>query len=329
MQSSADMKDRSKLLLLTLCVLLQTACSNNAAYPEESFAYDSLFKLRTDGEVAMACESARRSLLGDGYLIVSANSEGAVGRKAYKSEGKENTFIEMNVVCVPDATGSTVFATGVLSTYTLKMSSSSASVGVSALGSISLPIGQSADSLVKVSEETINDKEFYRRFFVAVDTILDDLKAGKAAAELAAEPAAPASTSEPVSAPAVPEPVSAPVAPEPALVPAAAPTVAAPVVAPPVTPAEPVTVSEPLPAQTAPTVSEPNPAVAAPVTEPESLPAQVAPAITPEPIPELEVPAVVPEPDPKPAPLQEAPTSAPEPSPTPLIESSNGITTVT
>ena len=183
MQSSADMKDRSKLLLLTLCVLLQTACSNNAAYPEESFAYDSLFKLRTDGEVAMACESARRSLLGDGYLIVSANSEGAVGRKAYKSEGKENTFIEMNVVCVPDATGSTVFATGVLSTYTLKMSSSSASVGVSALGSISLPIGQSADSLVKVSEETINDKEFYRRFFVAVDTILGDLKAGKAAAE--------------------------------------------------------------------------------------------------------------------------------------------------
>lgn len=324
MRSSTDMKDRLKILLLTLGVVLQSACSNNAVYPEESFAYDSLFKLRTDGDVAMACESARRSLLGEGYLIASATSEGVVGRKAYKSEGKENTFIEMNIVCLPDATGSTVFATGVLSTYALKMSTSSASVGVSALGSISLPIGQSADSLVKVSEATINDKEFYRRFFAAVDTILDDLKAGKTALEPAVEPAvelavepavelaAPAATPEPVSPPVVPEPVSAP-------------------------------------AQTAPAVSEPSPAVAAPMTAPELLPAQVAPAITSEPIPEQEqespavitsepipeqqheAPAVVPDPEPnaESLPLPESPTIAPEPSPAPLIESSHGITTAT
>jgi Uncharacterized protein conserved in bacteria (DUF2242) len=308
------MKDRLKILLLTLGVVLQAACSNNAVYPEESFAYDSLFKLRTDGDVAMACESARRSLLGEGYLIASATSEGVVGRKAYKSEGKENTFIEMNIVCLPEVNGSTVFATGVLSTYALKMSSSSASVGLSALGSISLPIGQSADSLVKVSEETINDKEFYRRFFAAVDTILDDLKAGKTASE----PAAPTAT---------PEPVSGPVVPEPAVVPTAVPAVATPVA----TPAAPVTESEPVPALTAPMASEPDPAIAAPVTAPESLPAQVAPAITPESIPEQEAPAVVPEPkaDPASIPQQEAPTSAPEPSPAPLIASSNGIATST
>ena len=142
------MNYRSKILFLLLSLLLPAACSNNAVYPEESFAYDSLFKLRTDGEVAIACESARRSLLGQGYLIEKASSEGVVGRKAYKSEDKQNTFIEMNIVCLPETTGSTVFATGVLSTYALKMSSSSASVGLSALGSISLPIGQSADSLV-------------------------------------------------------------------------------------------------------------------------------------------------------------------------------------
>jgi hypothetical protein len=309
MRSSTDMKDRLKILLLTLCVVLQAACSNNAVYPEESFAYDSLFKLRTDGDVAMACESARRSLLGEGYLIASATSEGVVGRKAYKSEGKENRFIEMNIVCLPEVNGSTVFATGVLSTYALKMSSSSASVGLSALGSISLPIGQSADSLVKVSEETINDKEFYRRFFAAVDTILDDLNAGKTASEPAAEPTAPAAT------------------PEPAVVPTAVPTVATPVA----TPAAPVTVSEPVPAPSAPMTSEPDPAMAAPVTAPESLPAQVAPAITPESIPEQAAPAVVPEPEADPAsiPQQEAPSSAPEPSPAPLIESSNGITTFT
>jgi Uncharacterized protein conserved in bacteria (DUF2242) len=317
------MKDRSKLLLISLCVVLQVACSNNAIYPEESFAYDSLFKLRTDGDVAIACESARRSLLGEGYLIESATSEGVVGRKAYKSEGKENTFIEMNIVCAPDAAGSTVFATGVLSTYTLKMSSSAASVGLSALGSISLPIGQSADSLVKVSEETINDKEFYRRFFAAVDTILDDLKAGKTAAE----PAAPASAPEPVA----PEPVSTPVAPGPAVVPAASPAVVAPVIA----PAAPITPSVPVPTQAAPVVSEPSPAAAtpttAPTTAPESLPAQVTPSTTPAPVPEQEAPVVEPEPEPNPAPvaLPEVPTSVSEPSAAPLIEPSNGVTTVT
>ncbi len=259
------MNYRSKILLLSLCGLLQAACSNNAVYPDESFSYDSLFKLRTDGEVGMACESARRSLLGEGYLIASATSEGVIGRKAYKSEGKENTFIEMNIVCLPEANGSTVFATGVLSTYALKMSSSSASVGLSALGSISLPIGQSADSLVKVSEETIDDKDFYRRFFAAVDTILSDLKAGKAASEPVAEPAVPAPTPAPVPAPAAPEPAAAPAASAP--------------------------------------VSESIPAVAAPMTGPESTPAQAAPATVPEPehpapaaAPAQDAPAIAPQP---------------------------------
>jgi hypothetical protein len=243
----------SKILLLSLCVLLQAACSNNPAYPEESFAYDSLFKLRTDGDVAMACESARRSLLGQGYLIESASSEGVVGRKAYKSEGKENTFIEMNIVCAPEATGSTVFATGVLSTYALKMSSSAASVGLSALGSISLPIGQSADSLVKVSEETIDDRDFYRRFFAAVDTILSDLQAGKATLQPAVEPAAPAPTPAPTPVPAAPT-----------VVPESLPAQQAPAV-----------VAPPAPAQTAPAiVAEPVPAVVeeAPVPAPAPAP---------------------------------------------------------
>jgi len=251
------MKYRSKILLLSLCVLLQAACSNKAIYTDESFAYDSLFKLRTDGDVIMACESARRSLLGQGYLIATATSEGVVGRKAYKSEDKQNTFIEMNIVCLPETNGSTVFATGVLSTYALKMSSSSASVGVSAIGSISLPIGQSADSLVKVSEETIDDKDFYRRFFAAVDTILSDMQAGKVA----------------------PEPVAEPVAPAPAVVPDAIHTV-------------PTTVPEPVPVQASPPVTAPEsfPAqIPVPAPEPAPIPAPTqvkeAPMTVPEQFP--------------------------------------------
>jgi hypothetical protein len=185
------MKYRSKILLLLLSVLLVAACSKKAVYINESFSNDSPFKLRVDGGVDLACESARRSLLGQGYLIDLANSDEVKARKATRGE---NAFIEMNIVCVPENSGSTIFATGVVSTYDLKKNSSSASVGLSAFGSISLPIGQSVDSLVKVSEETIDDKDFYKRFFTAVGILLGEMEAGQipmeAAVELAVEPVA-------------------------------------------------------------------------------------------------------------------------------------------
>ncbi|MBK6741099.1 MAG: DUF2242 domain-containing protein [Haliea sp.] len=177
------------LLLLLMGALFQTGCGTEAAYNEESFSSDSPFKLRVDGDIEAACESARRSLLGQGYLIDLASSEEVKGRKAARVEGQQNAFIEMTVVCVPERGGSTVFATGVLSTYDLKKNSSSASVGLSALGSISLPIGQSVDSLVKVSEQTIDDKEFYKRFFSAVETILGEMRIREADDDPATEPA--------------------------------------------------------------------------------------------------------------------------------------------
>lgn len=191
------MKYRLKLLLFLLVgVLSQTGCGGKAAYTDESFSEDSPFKLRVDSDVDAACESARRALLGQGYLIDLASSEEVKARKAARGEGKQNAFIEMNVVCAPERNGSTIFATGVFSTYDLKKNSSSASVGLSALGSISLPIGQSVDSLVKVSEETINDKDFYKRFFTVLETVLVGMDDGEDAAEPTAETAAETGVTE-------------------------------------------------------------------------------------------------------------------------------------
>lgn len=299
---------RSKLLLLLLGALMQAACSNQAVYTGESFASDSPFKMRTDGDVALACESARRSLLGQGYLIESASNDGVKGRKAYRTEDTQNTFIEMNIVCLPDASGSSLFATGVLSTYALKKSSSSASVGLSALGSISLPIGQSADSLVKVSEETIDDKDFYKRFFAAVEIILGEMRAGKAepvpatttpvppVAPPAAAPIAPVAQPVITPAPDVPPAPAAPTAP-PAIVPAAAPA-PGPVSLPPAT----VETLEPFPTPAAPTVAPAQ----------ETVPA--APVKVPAPQPSL------PEETLEFFPVREAATTAPLPDPRALPE---------
>ena len=268
LHSGIDMKYRFNILLLFVYVLLGTACSKQAVYTDESFADDSPFKKRFDGEVASVCESARRSLLGQGFLIENANSSEVKARKAVKRESNPNTFIEMNIVCLPETTGSTLFATGLLSTYALKKSSSSASVGVSALGSISVPIGQSADSLVKVSEETIENKGFYKRFFTAVSNILGEMQAGKPPQKTLVEPAAP----EPTPVQTLPATVVQPALFQPA----------------------PLTMPEPAPANT----SGPLPVQdAAAVVAPEPSLDQTAPAIVTEPAPALiyEAPKTTPE----------------------------------
>ena len=49
--------------------------------------------------------------------------------------------------------------------YTLKKNPNSASVGLAAIGSLSIPLTASGDSLVKVGSETIPAGRFYERFF--------------------------------------------------------------------------------------------------------------------------------------------------------------------
>lgn len=319
------MKYASKIILCCLCLAFLAACSDKAVYTTESFAADSPFRMKVDDDVATACESARRSLLGQGYLIESADSEKVKGRKAYKSEGNLNTFIEMNVVCLSEVKGTSLFANGVLSTYDLKKSSSAASVGVSAIGTISLPIGQSADSLVKIAEETIADKQFYGRFFAAVEYTLGELRASKAPESgpavvptepqpgAGAAPAAPTVSSEPAPASA------AAVAPLPG---GPAPTETLPAQTVPVAPeagavqAVPVTAPQPAPAAS-PIAPELGPAQAAPAIAPEPAPPQEAPMAVPEPASVPAAPAVVAEPQPSPSPAEPAPAELAPAEPAP------------
>ena len=56
--------------------------------------------------------------------------------------------------------------------YTLKKSANSASLGVGALGSVSLPFSSGSDSMVKVGSETIAKDTFYDSFFDLVKRYL-------------------------------------------------------------------------------------------------------------------------------------------------------------
>lgn len=165
-------------LLAILLAGTMSACStssNSVVYQHEGFdsasTYSRSFAMAADA----TCEAARRALLSQGYLINQANAELVDGRKNFQPDSDNHVQIAFRIVCVADVSGkgSTAFVSALEDRYALKKSNNSASLGVGALGSISLPFSSSNDALVKVSSMTIPAGEFYRRFFVLVERYLD------------------------------------------------------------------------------------------------------------------------------------------------------------
>lgn len=121
---------------------------------------------------AQACEAARRALLSQGYLVSSATAEVVAGRKYFQPTSDTHYEVEMRVVCAPEGVNqerTTAFASALQDRYVIKKINNSASLGVGVLGSVSLPVSATDDTLVKVGSETVTDARFYERFFQLFD----------------------------------------------------------------------------------------------------------------------------------------------------------------
>jgi hypothetical protein len=170
----------SAFLLLTLlagCGGLPSRSdkSQKSVYQGESFAAEETFSRLFDANVDDTCEAARRALLSQGYVISKAESGVVRGAKHFQPAGDVHVEIAFNVVCVGDGPKqqiATAYVSAQQDRYALKKSNQAASLGVSALGSISVPLSSSDDSLVKVASETIPAGEFYDRFFTLMQRML-------------------------------------------------------------------------------------------------------------------------------------------------------------
>ncbi|WP_321891518.1 DUF2242 domain-containing protein [Paraburkholderia tropica] len=129
-----------------------------------NFAYSS----------ADACEASRRALLSQGYMTTMAKSDTVDATKNFQPTSDQHIVVEVHVVCTSgDASNSSmVYVNAVQNGYALKKSDTSASVGLSILGSVSLPIRSNSDEMVKISSETIQSGTFYTRFFDLVSHYL-------------------------------------------------------------------------------------------------------------------------------------------------------------
>ncbi|MGY2339771.1 DUF2242 domain-containing protein [Pseudomonas sp. SDO5532_S415] len=247
---------------LALVLAAAAGCSSKKAaiYEHENFDDSGTFSRNYPVTDVQSCEAARRALLSQGYIITSSDPKLVSGHKSFQQTGETHMEISFSVVCADDGSAghhATVFANALQDRYALKKTNNSASLGVGVLGSVSMPIGSSDDSMVKVASETVSSAKFYERFFALVELFLP--KEVKAAAHIPEKPKADLGVPEPKATPA-------PLAPEAAAEPAPAPQATT------------------TPAEAAPAASEPvaPPPEAAPIAAtPSAEPAPATETITP------------------------------------------------
>lgn len=244
---------------LTLVLAGAAGCSSpkTAIYEHENFDDSGTFSRDYPVSEVAACEAARRALLSQGYIITSSDPKLVSGNKSFQQTGETHLQISFSIVCAKDGSAdhhSTMFANALQDRYALKKVNNSASLGVGVLGSVSMPIGSTDDSMVKVASETVTSPKFYERYFALVDVFLP--QEVKAAEHLPEKPKADLGVPEPKVAPAtdkVEAPKEVPVAP-------VAPAVPQPIVPPAqVAPIAPQEVPAPVtPVETTPTLPAPT-----------------------------------------------------------------------
>lgn len=228
---------------LALMLAIAAGCSSKKApiYEHENFDDSGTFSRNYPVTDAQSCEAARRALLSQGYIITSSDPKLISGHKSFQQTGETHMEISFSVVCADDGSEghhATMFANALQDRYALKKTNNSASLGVGVLGSVSMPIGSSDDSMVKVASETVSSAKFYERFFTLVELFLPP--EAKKAAHIVEKPKTDLGVPETKAAPPPLVPTPAPPAePAPAPAPAAepAPAPAAEPVAPPPEPA--------------------------------------------------------------------------------------------
>jgi hypothetical protein len=160
-------------LSLALPLLALAACGGKEAptpsYQAEMFSTGaSPFAHNYDATSQETCEASRRALLSQGYVTTMPQPDTVDATKNFQPAADTHVVVSFHVVCTPGENASNTsiaYVNAVQDGYTLKKSDTSASVGLSVLGSLSLPIRSNSDSMVKISSETVPAGKFYDRFF--------------------------------------------------------------------------------------------------------------------------------------------------------------------
>jgi hypothetical protein len=196
--------------LAVAAALLLSGCGSTpkpVSYEPEEFDSTTTHTRSYSASEGQTCEAARRALLSQGYMLTASSTDLVTGRKSFQPTGEVHVEVELRVVCASEvAKGhrTVTFVTALQDRCALKTVNNSASVGVGAIGSLSLPYSSSDDAMVKIASETLTDEGFYDRFFALLERFLKAQQGNEPSvspAALGSPEAMPAAPASPATAP--------------------------------------------------------------------------------------------------------------------------------
>lgn len=165
--------------LLGLAACQQLPVMSRAAeppiYQRERFQSAAPYWRAYPAEGTAVCEGVRQALLSQGYLVTGHSALALSARKFFRPEPGEGVELAIHVTCVNqpgDKPGGIAYVTAWQDHFVTKKNANAASLGVNAVGSISLPLSAADDALVKVGVEMIEDPAFFERLHALVGTTL-------------------------------------------------------------------------------------------------------------------------------------------------------------
>lgn len=156
-------------LALPACLL--TACGSTPAgqaYEQENFIQNQIYSRSFDTGYQLACDAGRRALLSQGYDIDKSSADEVTGHKDFIGPSGRDVQITFNVTCAPGSIGAEkaqVFVSAIQDSFTLKKTRIVATVGISLIGTVSIPFSSTDDALVKTGSLTVAQPQFYSGFF--------------------------------------------------------------------------------------------------------------------------------------------------------------------
>ena len=158
----------SAALLLTACGGMGQPKLESMPRVEEKFGSAATYSRLFDATPAQTCEAARRALLSQGYIVNKADKDVVEGQKSFQPQPDRHVQMNIRVTCVPESADGTLSmgcVSALQDSFALKMASNSASLGVSMLGTVSVPVAAGHDSMIKIGSETVTSGQFYDSFF--------------------------------------------------------------------------------------------------------------------------------------------------------------------
>jgi Uncharacterized protein conserved in bacteria (DUF2242) len=146
----------------------------------ESINNDAPYSRTFAGSGDTVCWSVKRALLSQGYMLDRGNESGVLtGTRDFQPQPKLNVTLRLQASCADNKDGtSIVFATAIREDNELQKMKQTTSVGVGP-ATLTMPSG-SARVLGVVRRETLQDPEFYDKFFTLVQGFIEQERLAEA-----------------------------------------------------------------------------------------------------------------------------------------------------